>query len=616
MGPDPTVVVSPGDSEESGVIPRAFAALFQSLADKKETMRRETGADLDYAVSVQFLELYGEEIRDLGGGRSSHEKLTIRDWDDEPEVVGATQTPVMTASQALRCLTHGMLRRVTGATAMNESSSRSHAILTVCIEQSVVFRPSTQNDEEEEDPGDDFGDTNSGSNAAGHVQITRSKFNFVDLAGAERQKRTGASGKRLQEGIDINKGLSNLGNVISALGDPKKRGKTHVPYRDAKLTRLLKGSLGGNHKTLMIACVSPAAINMGESLNCLRYANRAKNIQNKAVVNVDANSRLVLELQGQVKALASDLLKSIDGDAKDIMFSRESLLALVGGNSTPAKQLPTPSKSSDTSSDVSWRLRQTERELQKTRDLLQQSHNFQDAAELELHTLRAQNQLYDIQITAATPYSNGESVATVTLEAAFIQKAVEYEREIERLRRSLRDKEGSNEQRIWSPEADDPEQEWLDHEEQVLRNDRDRLESIRAMSFEDAEFDNQTALLKSKAYYTDNTESEEATEEAGLYSSSNKYLQNIDRDDDNSVTIETPSPAANRRVGQVEIDLEELSQNISMKEKLIDQIKRNKERETVSWMVPIPIVFMSYFLILPGNVSSVSSCVLDDEVVL
>eukprot|EP00957_Ditylum_brightwellii_P051570 3910865-Ditylum_brightwellii.AAC.1 len=140
-----------------------------------------------------------------------------------------------------------------------------------------------------------------GAGAQIEVEEKCSKFHFVDLAGSERQKRSQAEGKRLKEGIDINKGLLVLGNVISALGDPKKqkRGKTFVPYRDSKLTRLLKGSLGGNHKTLMVACVSPSSSNLEESLNCLRYANRAKNIQNNAVVNVDAASRLVAELRGQ-----------------------------------------------------------------------------------------------------------------------------------------------------------------------------------------------------------------------------------------------------------------------------------------------------------------------------
>jgi hypothetical protein len=145
--------------------------------------------------------------------------------------------------------------------------------------------------------------------AAGEPEIRKCKFHFVDLAGSERAKRTGAEGQRLKEGIDINQGLLVLGNVISALGDEKKRGKVHVPYRDSKLTRMLQDSLGGNSRTLMICCVSPADSNLNESLNAVRYANRARNIQNKPVVNRDANSALITELRRQVQLLATELLK-------------------------------------------------------------------------------------------------------------------------------------------------------------------------------------------------------------------------------------------------------------------------------------------------------------------
>ncbi|RKP04810.1 P-loop containing nucleoside triphosphate hydrolase protein, partial [Thamnocephalis sphaerospora] len=114
----------------------------------------------------------------------------------------------------------------------------------------------------------------------GQWAVLQSKFHFVDLAGSERLKRTNAVGDRAREGISINAGLSALGNVISALGDNTKKA-VHVPYRDSKLTRLLQDSLGGNSQTLMIACVSPAASNLTETLNTLKYANRARNIKNQ-----------------------------------------------------------------------------------------------------------------------------------------------------------------------------------------------------------------------------------------------------------------------------------------------------------------------------------------------
>ena len=273
----------------AGLIPRAVRTLFDQLEQQNiSTTTLDEEPTYEYEVRVQFLELYGEVIRDLLTPKPSSEKLTIRDiGNEEPEVLGATQQKVESADEALMCLTRGMLRRVTAETAMNASSSRSHAILSVMIRQTFTMDDNTE--------------------------IKRSKFSFVDLAGSERLKRTQAQGQRMKEGVDINKGLLVLGNVISALGDEKKRGTLFVPYRDSKLTRLLKGSLGGNHKTLMIACISPSSNNLEESLNCLRYANRAKNIQNNAVVNVDAGSRLVSELRGQVKVLSTELLRITKG---------------------------------------------------------------------------------------------------------------------------------------------------------------------------------------------------------------------------------------------------------------------------------------------------------------
>ena len=127
------------------------------------------------------------------------------------------------------------------------------------------------------------------------------KFHFVDLAGSERAKKTGASGDVLKEGININKGLLALGNVISSLTDESKKG--HVPYRDSKLTRILQDSLGGNSRTVMVACCSPAETNYEETLNTLKYAARARNIKNKPIVNRDPASQQIAQLRQQVYEL-------------------------------------------------------------------------------------------------------------------------------------------------------------------------------------------------------------------------------------------------------------------------------------------------------------------------
>ncbi|KAJ0402760.1 hypothetical protein ATCC90586_007671 [Pythium insidiosum] len=132
-----------------------------------------------------------------------------------------------------------------------------------------------------------------------------------------------AEGKRLKEGIDINKGLLALGNVISALGDDKKRGRVHVPYRDSKLTRMLQDSLGGNSRTLMLCCVSPADVNFEETLNALKYANRARNIKNKPVVNRDEGSAMAAELRRQDKEAELVSLKKKQNDMNRFMNQKK-----------------------------------------------------------------------------------------------------------------------------------------------------------------------------------------------------------------------------------------------------------------------------------------------------
>lgn len=173
---------------------------------------------------------------------------------------------------------------------MNAQSSRSHALFTILIRRQRALSP--------EECGLPEGD----------LETLTSKFHFVDLAGSERLKRTGATGERAREGISINCGLLALGNVISALGDKSKRA-THVPYRDSKLTRLLQDSLGGNSQTLMIACVSPSDRDFMETLNTLKYANRARNIKNKVLLNQDQSSRTIMQLRREIAALQMELLE-------------------------------------------------------------------------------------------------------------------------------------------------------------------------------------------------------------------------------------------------------------------------------------------------------------------
>eukprot|EP00591_Stephanopyxis_turris_P010608 CAMPEP_0195529092 /NCGR_PEP_ID=MMETSP0794_2-20130614/31510_1 /TAXON_ID=515487 /ORGANISM="Stephanopyxis turris, Strain CCMP 815" /LENGTH=728 /DNA_ID=CAMNT_0040660341 /DNA_START=26 /DNA_END=2210 /DNA_ORIENTATION=+ len=302
-------------SSEAGVIKRALNELFSGLEVKKAgaTQARETNGTHDdssensmtpflYEVHVRILEIYGESIRDLLSPGSTIKQdlgLSIRDVENaEPEIMGATDIKITCAEKAIKLLEKAVTRRIIGCTAMNSESSRSHLIMTVRVTQTSTSSFSL--------PASSY-ECNK-QNEKTVVETKESKFHFVDLAGSERQKRALTDGKSLRESININKGLFVLGKVISVLGNTKKQGDVLIPYRESKLTHVLKGSLGGNHKTLMIACVSPSILNMEESLNCLRYANSAKNIKNKASVNVDPGSRMVSELRSHIKAMEAEML--------------------------------------------------------------------------------------------------------------------------------------------------------------------------------------------------------------------------------------------------------------------------------------------------------------------
>lgn len=231
-------------------------------------------------------------------------RIAIRETPSgEMYLSGVREEQVTSAKEVLRLVEKGSMARTTGSTRMNQSSSRSHAIFTVLLEHSIHYPTSSYISDHIGTSGtnsdDQTAEVLSNNLSRDGPEIRRCKFHFVDLAGSERAKRTGAHGVRMKEGIDINKGLLVLGNVISALGGENK--KAHVPYRNSKLTRLLQDSLGGNSKTVMLCCVSPADADYSESLNAVRYANRARNIKNKPVINIDPTSLLIAELRKQIQ---------------------------------------------------------------------------------------------------------------------------------------------------------------------------------------------------------------------------------------------------------------------------------------------------------------------------
>ncbi|XP_075816515.1 kinesin-like protein KIF21A isoform X26 [Microtus pennsylvanicus] len=294
--------------EEQGIISRAVKHLFRSIEEKKSTAIKNGVPPPEFKVNAQFLELYNEEVLDLFDTTrdidAKNKKSNIRIHEDSTGgiyTVGVTTRTVNTEPEMMQCLKLGALSRTTASTQMNVQSSRSHAIFTIHVCQTRVC-PQT----EAENATDNK--MISESSQMNEFETLTAKFHFVDLAGSERLKRTGATGERAKEGISINCGLLALGNVISALGDKSKRA-THVPYRDSKLTRLLQDSLGGNSQTIMIACVSPSDRDFMETLNTLKYANRARNIKNKVMVNQDRASQQINALRSEITRLQMELME-------------------------------------------------------------------------------------------------------------------------------------------------------------------------------------------------------------------------------------------------------------------------------------------------------------------
>uniref|UniRef100_A0A4W2GDD9 plus-end-directed kinesin ATPase n=1 Tax=Bos indicus x Bos taurus TaxID=30522 RepID=A0A4W2GDD9_BOBOX len=280
-----------GKQEESqaGIIPQLCEELFEKINDN-------CNEEMSYSVEVSYMEIYCERVRDLLNPKNKGH-LRVREHPLlGPYVEDLSKLAVTSYTDIADLMDAGNKARTVAATNMNETSSRSHAVFT------IVF---TQKKHDTE--------TNLSTEKV-------SKISLVDLAGSERADSTGAKGTRLKEGANINKSLTTLGKVISALAEvSKKKKKTDfIPYRDSVLTWLLRENLGGNSRTAMVAALSPADINYDETLSTLRYADRAKQIKCNAVINEDPNAKLVRELKEEVTRL-KDLLRAQGlGDIIDI----------------------------------------------------------------------------------------------------------------------------------------------------------------------------------------------------------------------------------------------------------------------------------------------------------
>lgn len=251
-----------GSPEEPGIIFLAMQDLFRKIEELKDTRKFE--------ISLSYLEIYNESIRDLLQPETSPKKLVIRENGESGiSVANLSHHNPQSVEDVMDLVIKGNMNRTTSATDANETSSRSHAVLQINIMQSNRSAEITS-------------------------KHTFAKLSIIDLAGSERAASTKNRGERLHEGANINRSLLALGNCINALciSDGTRR-TCHVPYRDSKLTRLLKFSLGGNCKTVMIVCISPSSTHYDETLNTLKYANRAKEIKTKVIRNQQSLDRHV-----------------------------------------------------------------------------------------------------------------------------------------------------------------------------------------------------------------------------------------------------------------------------------------------------------------------------------
>ncbi|WAQ91953.1 hypothetical protein PtA15_15A346 [Puccinia triticina] len=284
-----------GYGQDRGIIPLTCSALFDRIQEKTVT-----DPAVCYTVEVSFMEIYNERVRDLLNPKNKG-NLRVREHPSlGPYVEDLSKLAVQSYSDVETLMDEGNKARTVAATNMNETSSRSHSVFTLLLTQRRKDATTGMEGEKV------------------------SRISLVDLAGSERANSTGATGVRLKEGAQINKSLTTLGKVISALATAggssgpgkKKKAEEHVPYRDSVLTWLLKDSLGGNSKTAMIAAISPA--DYEETLSTLRYADQAKKIKNKAVVNEDPNAKLIRELKEELDTLRSRMMGGHSEDTYDV----------------------------------------------------------------------------------------------------------------------------------------------------------------------------------------------------------------------------------------------------------------------------------------------------------
>uniref|UniRef100_A0A8C3C0X8 plus-end-directed kinesin ATPase n=1 Tax=Cairina moschata TaxID=8855 RepID=A0A8C3C0X8_CAIMO len=340
------------EKDQQGIIPQLCEDLFSRINDT-------TNDNMSYSVEVSYMEIYCERVRDLLNPKNKG-NLRVREHPlMGPYVEDLSKLAVTSYNDIQDLMDSGNKARTVAATNMNETSSRSHAVFNIIFTQK-------RHDAE--------------------TDITTekvSKISLVDLAGSERADSTGAKGTRLKEGANINKSLTTLGKVISALAEMnKKKKKTDfIPYRDSVLTWLLRENLGGNSRTAMVAALSPADINYDETLSTLRYADRAKQIRCNAVINEDPNNKLIRELKDEVARLRDLLYAQGLGDIID--SSPSSSLSALSSRAASVASLHERIMFAPGSEEAIERLKETEKIIAELNETWEEKLRRTEAIRME-----------------------------------------------------------------------------------------------------------------------------------------------------------------------------------------------------------------------------------------
>ncbi|XP_070310686.1 kinesin-like protein KIF21A isoform X11 [Odocoileus virginianus] len=562
--------------EEQGIISRAVKHLFKSIEEKKHTSIKNGLPPPDFKVNAQFLELYNEEVLDLFDTTrdidAKTKKSNIRIHEDSAGgiyTVGVTTRTVNTESEMMQCLKLGALSRTTASTQMNVQSSRSHAIFTIHLCQT---RMCPQIDAESATDNKVISE----SSQMNEFETLTAKFHFVDLAGSERLKRTGATGERAKEGISINCGLLALGNVISALGDKSKRA-THVPYRDSKLTRLLQDSLGGNSQTIMIACVSPSDRDFMETLNTLKYANRARNIKNKVMVNQDRASQQINALRSEITRLQMELMEYKTGkriideegvESINDMFHENAMLQTENNNlrvrikamqeTVDALRTRITQLVSDQANQVLVRAGEGNEEISNM------IHNYiKEIEDLRAKLLESEavNENLRKNLTRATsrsPYFSGSSAFSPTIISSD-KETIEIidlaKKDLEKLKR----KEKKKKKRLQKLEESNREERSVAGKEDNTETDQEKKEEKNISERENIELE-----VEESQEVSDHEDEEEEEEE--------------EEDDIEGGESSDESDSESDEKANYQADLANITCEIAIKQKLIDELENSQKR--------------------------------------